>query len=268
MKARYKPIVDRFAEMIRSGEIPSGTRLPTHRALSTQEHISLVTATRVYSELEAMGLVSGETGRGTFVREISLPHGHGIDQHAVAADVLDLNFNYPSLPGQGELLREALRQVAASADIESHLRHQPHAGRITEREIIAAHLAVAGFQPDAENVVIVNGAQHGLTITLMGILHPGDVVAVDALTYHGFKVLSELYHLELIAIPALNDAPDLVALEELCRKRHVRALYTMPTLHNPLGWVLNHRQRKQIACIARNYDLLVIEDTAYSYLIR
>ncbi|MEQ9943046.1 PLP-dependent aminotransferase family protein [Pectobacterium aroidearum] len=268
MKARYKSIVDMFADRIRNGDIPSGTRLPTHRALSSQEHISLATATRVYSELEAMGLVSGETGRGTFVREISLPYGHGIDQHAVATDVLDLNFNYPSLPGQGELLRDALRQVAASGDIESHLRYQPHAGRMTEREIIAAHIAGSGFQPEAENVVIVNGAQHGLAITVMGMLRPGDVVAVDALTYPGFKVLAELYHLELIAIPALADGSDLSVLEALCQKRHVRAVYTMPTLHNPLGWVLSHSQRKKMAGIARNYDLLIIEDTAYGYLIR
>jgi len=268
MKALYKSIVDMFADRIRNGDIPSGTRLPTHRALSAQEHISLATATRVYSELEAMGLVSGETGRGTFVREISLPYGHGIDQHAVATDVLDLNFNYPSLPGQGELLREALRQVAVSGDIESHLRYQPHAGRMTERETIAAHIAGPGFQPEAENVVIVNGAQHGLTITVMGMLRPGDVVAVDALTYPGFKVLAELYHLELIAIPALADGPDLSALEALCQKRHIRAVYIMPTLHNPLGWVLSHIQRKKIAGIARNYDLLIIEDTAYGYLIR
>ncbi|HCI5682841.1 TPA: PLP-dependent aminotransferase family protein [Klebsiella variicola subsp. variicola] len=268
MKARYKSIVDIFAKRIRNGDIPSGTRLPTHRALSAQEHISLATATRVYSELEAMGLVSGETGRGTFVRELSLPYGHGVDQHAVATDVLDLNFNYPSLPGQGELLRDALRQVAASGDIESHLRYQPHAGRMTEREIIGAHIAGQGFQPEAANVVIVNGAQHGLTITVMGTLRPGDVVAVDALTYPGFKVLAELYHLELIAIPALADGPDVSALEELCQKRHVRAVYTMPTLHNPLGWVLSYSQRKKMAEIARTYNLLVIEDTAYGYLIR
>lgn len=268
MKARYKSIVDRLADSIRNGELPAGTRLPTHRALSAREHISLATATRVYSELEAMGLVSGETGRGTFVREIALPYGHGIDQHAVATDVLDLNFNYPSLPGQGEILREALRQVAVSGDIESHLRYQPHAGRMTEREIFAGYLAGSEFQPEADNVVIVNGAQHGLTITVMGLLRPGDVVAVDALTYPGFKVLAELYHLELIAIPVLANGPDLSALEALCQKRHIRAIYTMPTLHNPLGWVLSRHQRKRIAGIARTYDLLVIEDTAYGYLVR
>lgn len=266
MKDRYKNIVDKLAELIRSGEIPAGSRLPTHRKLAAQEHISLATATRVYSELEIMGLVSGETGRGTFVREISLPYGHGIDQHAVATDVLDLNFNYPSLPGQGELLRDALRQVSSVGDIESLLRYQPHAGRLAEREIIAAHLSSQGLQPSAENVIIVNGAQHGLAISVMGLLKPGNVVAVDALTYPGFKALAELYHLELVAIPTLANGPDFTALKQMCEKRDVKAIYTMPTLHNPLGWVLSHNQRVELAEIAREHDLLIIEDTPYAYL--
>ncbi|ANQ21058.1 GntR family transcriptional regulator [Vibrio natriegens] len=266
MKARYKNIVDKLAELIRSGEIPAGSRLPTHRKLAAQEHISLATATRVYSELEIMGLVSGETGRGTFVREISLPYGHGIDQHAVATDVLDLNFNYPSLPGQGELLRDALREVSSVGDIESLLRYQPHAGRLAEREIIAEHLSSQGLQPSVENVIIVNGAQHGLTISVMGLLKPGNVVAVDALTYPGFKALAELYHLELVAIPTLANGPDFTALKQMCKKRHVKAIYTMPTLHNPLGWVLSHNQRVELAEIAREHDLLIIEDTPYAYL--
>ncbi len=268
MKARYKGIVDRYAALIRTAQIPAGTRLPTHRTLATQEHISLATATRVYAELEKMGLVSGETGRGTFVREILLPSGQGIDQQAIATDVLDLNFNYPALPGQGELLREALRQVAAGGDIESHLRYQPHAGRQIEREIVAAHLAGPQFQPSADNVLIVNGAQHGLTVAVMGLLRPGDVVAVDALTYPGFKALAALYHLELLAIPCTETGPDLAALRQLCQRRHVRAVYTMPTLHNPLGWVLNHEQRRTLADIARQHDLLIVEDTAYGWLIR
>ena len=72
-------IVDKYVDLIRSGELTAGTRLPTHRDLAASKRISLATATRVYAELETMGLVSGEIGRGTFVREISLPPGHGID---------------------------------------------------------------------------------------------------------------------------------------------------------------------------------------------
>lgn len=267
MKARYKAVVDRYAQAIRSGQLPAGSRLPTHRTLAAGERISLATATRVYRELEEMGLVSGETGRGTFVRDLSLPPGHGVDQQVVAADVVDLNFNYPSLPEQGDALREALRQLAMMGDIDSHLRYQPHAGRLAERDIIARHLICQHFAPDAENVLIVNGAQHGLAVTVMGLLRPGDVVAVDALTYSGFKALAALYHLELAAIPCRPEGPDLQALQTLCQQRRVRAVYTMPTLHNPLGWVLNTGQRQALADLARQHDLLIIEDAAYARLV-
>ena len=267
MKARYKAVVDRYAQAIRSGQLPAGSRLPTHRTLAAEERLSLATATRVYRELEEMGLVSGETGRGTFVRDLSLPPGHGVDQQVVAADVVDLNFNYPSLPAQGDALREALRQLAMAGDIDSHLRYQPHAGRLAERDIIARHLTCQHFAPDAENVLIVNGAQHGLAVTVMGLLRPGDVVAVDALTYSGFKVLAALYHLELAAIPCRPEGPDLQALHTLCQQRRVRAVYTMPTLHNPLGWVLNTGQRQALADLARQHDLLIIEDAAYARLV-
>ncbi len=267
MKARYKAVVDRYAQAIRSGQLPAGSRLPTHRTLAAGERISLATATRVYRELEEMGLVSGETGRGTFVRDLSLPPGHGVDQQVVAADVVDLNFNYPSLPDQGDALREALRQLAMAGDIDSHLRYQPHAGRLAERDIIARHLTCQHFAPDAENVLIVNGAQHGLAVTVMGLLRPGDVVAVDALTYSGFKALAALYHLELAAIPCRPEEPDLRALQTLCQQRRVRAVYTMPTLHNPLGWVLNTGQRQALADLARQHDLLIIEDAAYARLV-
>jgi DNA-binding transcriptional MocR family regulator len=244
-----------------------GTRLPTHRQLATTEGLALVTASRVYAELEAMGLVSGETGRGTFVRETSLPPGQGIDQKVVATGMIDLNFNYPSLPGQAELLRTALRQLALGGDLESLLRYQPHAGRPHERASVARHLRARGLTVDAEQVLMVSGAQHGLAVTLMALLQPGDVIAADALTYSGFKVLAEALHLEIVPIPVTIDGPDLEALDSLCRSRRVRAVYTMPTLHNPLGWVMSADQRECLVTIARQHELLIIEDAAYAFLV-
>ena len=265
-RARYKSLVDTFAEAIRSGQMPPGTQLPTHRQLAAEHGLALVTASRVYSELEAMGLVSGETGRGTFVREIALPPGQGSGQMTVAAGLLDLNFNYPSLPGQAELLRTALRQLALSGDLEALLRYQPHAGRVHERAAVARHLLSRGLAVDAEQVLVVSGAQHGLAVTLMALLKPGDVIAVDALTYSGFKVLAQTLHLEVVAIPVAASGPELEHLHSLCRRRPVRAVYCMPTLHNPLGWVLSLEQRERLVAIAREHNLMIIEDGAYAFL--
>jgi DNA-binding transcriptional MocR family regulator len=264
--ARYKQLVDTLAAQIREGRLAPGTRLPTHRQLAARQGLALVTATRVYAELAAMGLVSGETGRGTFVREALLPRSLGIDQQAAAAGMVDLNFNYPSLPGQSDLLRSALRQLAASGDLEALLRYQPHGGRQHERATVARHLACRGLTVSADHVAIVDGAQHGLATTVMALLRPGDVVATDALTYPGFKALAEALRLELAPIPAAGQGPDLDALEALCKRRRVRAVYAMPTLHNPLGWVMSASRRRQLVAIARRHGLLIIEDAAYAFL--
>lgn len=263
---RYKQLVDTLAAEIRTGQLPPGTRLPTHRQLAAKQRIALVTATRVYAELEAMGLVSGEPGRGTFVRDTSLPPGLGIDQQEAMAGMVDLNFNNPSLPGQATLLRDALRQLAASGDLEGLLRYQPHGGRPHERAIVARHLACRGLDVAGEQVLIVSGAQHGLAVTTMALLRPGDVIATDALTYPGFKVLAQAQQLELLPIPATANAPDLAALAQLCASRRVRAVYSMPTMHNPLGWIMNAVQRQQLVSIARRHELLIIEDAAYAFL--
>ncbi|MGT2526070.1 aminotransferase-like domain-containing protein [Streptomyces nojiriensis] len=265
--SRYKKLVDALASDIRTGRLAPGTRLPTHRALAAREGIAVVTATRVYAELEAVGLVSREQGRGTFVRDIAVPAGHGIDQQAVAAGAVDLSFNYPSLPGQTELLRQALREVAGSGDLDSLLRYQPHRGRPQDRASIARHLGCRGITADADRILIANGAQHGLAITIMATLNAGDVVAVDALTYPGFKVLAHAFHLDLEPIPTTTDGPDLDALEKLCATRPVRAIYTMPTLHNPLGWVMSATDRTRLIGIARRHGPLIIEDASYAYLV-
>jgi DNA-binding transcriptional MocR family regulator len=131
---------------------------------------------------------------------------------------------------------------------------------------VARHLRTRGLTVEAEQVLIVSGAQHGLAVTMMALLQPGDVIAADALTYSGFKVLAEALHLEVVPIPVLDHGPDLDALESLCRNRRVRAVYTMPTLHNPLGWVMSADQRQHLVTIARRHELLIIEDAAYAFL--
>ncbi|MFF1821470.1 PLP-dependent aminotransferase family protein [Kribbella sp. NPDC058245] len=261
---KYKGLVDALAAEIRSGHRPAGSRLPTHRELAAAEGIALVTASRVYAELAAMGLVSNEQGRGTFVRDLATVDE--FDQRSVAVDAIDLSFNSPSVPGQADLLRQALRELAAAGDLDALLRYQPHRGRTQDREAVAQHVRRRGLTVGRERVLIVNGAQHGLAVSAMAMFQPGDVIAVDAISYPGFIVLARTLGLELAPLPASTSGIDLDALDELCRRRRVRGLYAMPTLHNPLGWVLPGEARERLVAIARRYELAVIEDASYAFL--
>lgn len=261
-------IVERLAAQIHSGQLAPGTALPTHRALAARHGIAVASASKAYAQLRSMGLVVGETGRGTFVRDRPPQREWDSgDEARRSASAVDLSFNHPTWPGQAALLRGMLRELATSGDLAALMHQQPPGGRRHERRIVADLLAASrGIEADAERVLLVNGAQHGLDVVVRAMLRPHDAVAVDALSYPGFRMLAELQALDLAPVPACADGPDLDALERLCRNRPIRAIYAMPTLHNPLGWVLDTEQRQRLVAIARHHDCVLIEDAAYAWL--
>ncbi|MER7755352.1 PLP-dependent aminotransferase family protein [Kitasatospora sp. NPDC097643] len=262
----YKAVVDELAAAIRSGELPAGTRLLTHRALARRHRIALATATRVYAELAAAGLVVGERGRGTFVRTRSGFDGIEPSRALPVPRIADLSFNQPLAPGQGDQLRQALRALAASGDVEALLRQQPPGGHRHDRAVVATYLLTRGIDTAPENVLLTSGAQQALDCVLRTLTRPGDVLAVDALSYPGVKLLAAAHGLDLAPVPVTPAGPDLDALDRLCRARPVRAVYTMPTVHNPLGWVLDRPQRDRLADLARVHDCLLVEDGTYAFL--
>jgi DNA-binding transcriptional MocR family regulator len=213
--------------------------------------LPLATATRVYAELAAMGLVVGEPGRGTFVRVQSGYDGPEPSRAMPVPRVADLSFNQPlaqELVGQ---LRMALRALSVSGEAESLLRQDPPGGRQRDRAIVATYLLGRGIDAAPASVMLANGSQQALEVVLRALTRPGDVIAADALSYPGIKLLASAHSLDLAPVPVSAAGPDLDALDRLCRTRPVRAIYTIPTVHNPLGWVIGMEQRARLAGIAR-----------------
>ncbi|MFE6053050.1 PLP-dependent aminotransferase family protein [Kitasatospora sp. NPDC056446] len=262
----YKAVVDEYAAAIRSGALPAGTRLPTHRALARERRIALATATRVYAELAAAGLVVGEQGRGTFVRARSGYDGLEPSRALPVPRVADLSFNQPLSPDQGDLLRRALRALASSGDAEALLRQHPPGGHRHDRAAVARYLLDRGIDTAPENVLLTSGAQQALDCVLRTLTRPGDVLAVDALGYPGIKLLAAAHGLDLAPVPVTPDGPDLDALDRLCRARPVRAVYVQPTVHNPLGWVLDRVWRARLADLAAAHGCTLVEDGTYAFL--
>lgn len=60
-------------ERITSGEFTPGMRLPSHTELATEFGVAPLTVRQVLSRLEEEGIVSRQQGRGTFVRERTVP---------------------------------------------------------------------------------------------------------------------------------------------------------------------------------------------------
>jgi len=91
----YEQLRSQIAARATSGELPAGTRLPTVRQLAVDLGIGVRTVQRVYTELEADGIVVTEGRRGTFVASPSAPGRtadavEAADAYAVAARRLGL----------------------------------------------------------------------------------------------------------------------------------------------------------------------------------
>jgi len=264
-KARYIRLADMLTTAIQEGKLAPGTKLPTHRAFAERFNVALATATRVYGEVERRGMIVGEAGRGTFVRDLGLPPTLGVRQTA-SDGLVDLVFNMPGDAADADMLRSGLRRLAAAGDLEAMLRYQPHGGRTHERRIIAASLTSTLGPIDPECLLVTSGGQHGLATIAFGLFRRGERIATDTLTYPGFKSIAALQGLDLVPVEGRRGVMDPDDLERQCRARKLRAVYLMPTVHNPLGAVMDEATRLRLIEIARAHDLLLIEDAAYAFL--
>lgn len=264
-KPRYVRLADVVSAAIQDGKLAPGTRLPTHRAFAEQAGVALATATSAYRELEKRGLIIGETGRGTFVRDLGLPPTLGVQQTA-ADGLVDLIFNMPGDASDADMLRTGLRQLASAGDLEAMLRYQPHGGRAHERRIIAESLDSILGPIDPECLLVTSGGQHGLAAIALGLFRHGEAIATDTITYPGFKSVAALKDLELVPVEGRGGVMDPDDLERQCRMNKLRAIYLMPTVHSPLGTVMDAETRMRLVEIARRQDLLIIEDAAYAFL--
>ena len=260
---RYLAIVESIADDFASGELRQGARLPTHRDLADALGVTVGTISRAYAEAARRGLISGEVGRGTFVRG-PLPESTADD-----GEVCDLSQNHPPEPAarpQRAALVAALNSLSASGDVGRLLDYPAAGGGAADREAGAAWIARAGLEVSPDEVLVCTGSQHGLTIVLATLLEPGDVLLTEALTYAGLQPVAGLLRLRLrgLAIDAFGLRPD--ALEEACREGGMKAVYLIPTLHNPTTAVMPEARRREIAAIARAHGLRIIEDDVHGLL--
>ncbi|MGV0853338.1 aminotransferase-like domain-containing protein [Mycolicibacterium phlei] len=263
---RSAVVADDLARRIREGALPAGTRLPTHRELARTYGIALATATKVYRDLTAAGLVVGEPGRGTFVRDRAGFSGLDARRIARGSRVADLSFNQPLAAEQNDMLRTAMRDLSNEGDLGALLLQPPPEGRERDRAAVATYLLERGIDVAPREVALTAGAQQGVDAALGAVTTPGTLVAVDTLTYPGLRLSAAGHRLELAPVRTSGAGLDVDHLSWWCAHRPVRALYLIPTLHNPLGYVLDESSRNRIVELARRHDLAIIEDGTYAFL--
>lgn len=270
----YRRLADRIAEDIATGRLRPGEKLPPQRVFARRRGIAGSTAGRVYGELVRRGLVVGEVGRGTFVRAAPpAPTGRALAEPVVGTAAtrggatVNLELNYPSVPGQSELLAPALAPLLRPDVLTEALRPAPATGTAEARSAVAGLLATPGWRPDPDGVLFAGNARQAIAATLASLVRPGGRVGVEALTYPLVKEIAARLGITLVPLAMDEEGLRPDALAAAHRTAPLSALYVQPTLHNPTSLTTSEPRRRELACVVRGLGVPVVEDRIWSFLL-
>ena len=273
---RYRAIADALQQDIADGSLASGARLPTHRDLAWRLGVTVGTVTRAYVEAERRGLISGEVGRGTYVRPLTPDYPDRVkpDERAHITlpgrnevEFIDLAGNAPPPAPLAAEIARAFASVAEDPQFPEYLRYRPSQGLMQHREAGQQWIASFGVEVPANQVLPTHGAQHAMLIAAAAVLRAGDVLLTESLTFFGVKSVARVLGLRLQGVEMDAEGLMPAALDAAIRATGAKALYTIPTLQNPTNSVMPPERRQEIALVCKRHGITIIEDDIYNFLL-
>jgi 2-aminoadipate transaminase len=151
------------------------------------------------------------------------------------------------------------------------LQYGPSEGLLGVREAITAVMAAEDMAVDPDEVIVTTGGQQAIDLVTKALIDPGDVVIAEAPTYPGAVPTFCSYEADVIQIEMDDDGMNLDALEETLARldrehRRPKFIYTIPTFQNPAGVTMSLARRRRLVALARERELLVLEDNPYGLL--
>ncbi len=264
-KPLYLAIADAVAGDVASGLLARGDRLPPQRALAWTLGVTLGTVTRAYAEAESRGLLTGEVGRGSYIRsstEVAPLSGLPSDEN----DLVDLSHSIPPPVVTSQEFDQALAAIMRDPKKLGLLDYAPPEGFAQHRAMAAQWLKRSGIEAEERDVFVTAGAQLGLVTALQALVEPGEKVMAETINYAVLRSTFKAAHVQPLCLVQDEEGllPD--AFEKAAAAGQSRVLYLVPTLQNPTTHTMSRQRRDEIVSIARKYDVTIIEDDIFRLL--
>jgi DNA-binding transcriptional MocR family regulator len=264
-KPLYLAIADAIAKDVEGGSLPVGSRLPPQRDLAWKLGVTLGTVTRAYKEAEERGLLSGEVGRGSYIRRPQLLAPMPTPPREVEG-ILDLSNAIPPPVVTRDEFDSALMAVCRDERRLDLLDYAPPDGFPQHKAMAAAWLKRSGIAVAEDSIIITPGAHLGFVTVLEALRDDSRQVLAEDVNYAAIRHTFRIAGVEPVPLAMDEDGllPD--ALEQAARTGPARLLYLVPSLQNPTTNTMSRRRRDAIVAVARRHGITIIEDDIFRLL--
>ena len=272
-------------EVILSGGLRAGERLPATRTLAKEVGVSRTTVIDAIDRLVAEGMLVSRVGSGTFVSETLDRERPQVPAGGVASTGAQPRLSYKIeharedfarrawLPHRGGAFVTALPALEAfpmahwarisarvmRGDRGAMLGYGEPKGYAPLRRAIAQHLsALKGMSCDPEQIFVTTGAQQAFSLIGQLLLNPGDRVWMENPGASGARNAFLAEGADLV--PVSVDKDGMVVADGLARAPHFRLAFVTPSHQQPLGHVMSLSRRFEVLQAAEAAQAVVVED--------
>ncbi|ABZ76292.1 putative transcriptional regulator, GntR family [Shewanella halifaxensis HAW-EB4] len=249
--AKYLRLAQAAEDAIKNGELLPNSKLPPQRLLADKLGFTVGTVTRAYALLEQRGYVQAKVGAGTYVKASD---NQASDQSA--------NFATCQQPftNQTAVLSDALNLLAKSPQRLAQLMRY-HAEPLQEHQLkFSQWLHRRDIKQTPEQIVFTHGGQQGIFSILNGLMQSGESLLCEASCYPGIHVAAEQLGLKTVPVTLTDEGLNLDELQQKIIQYKPKVLYLTPNNQNPTCIQYSDYQRKAIITLAKNHQVIIIED--------
>ncbi|NER78698.1 MAG: PLP-dependent aminotransferase family protein, partial [Leptolyngbya sp. SIO1D8] len=135
------------------------------------------------------------------------------------------------------------------------------------RSELARRMLDAGCSVPPDQIVVTNGANEAIFLTLKALTQPGDTVAVESPTYFTMLEVMKALHIKALTLPTHpSEGISLPHLEGALQTGDVKACLLVSNFSNPLGSCMDDWKKKRLMELLNQYDVPLIEDDVYGEL--
>ncbi|PWT71988.1 MAG: GntR family transcriptional regulator [Bacteroidetes bacterium] len=287
----YLQIANSIIQEMKRGRVGPGVKLPGTRMMSEILEVHRKTVVRAYEELDAQGWIEMKASKGTFTsRELPETNPRRLSNRVDKLNSfptqtgfnvrIDNSIRKPVLPQRNingfhdgpdvrlmpvnELGRTYKSILSRSVNLK-YLSYVEIAGVQKFRTVLSDYLnSSRGLQTTSENIMITRGSQLALYLLSIVLFQKGDTVIVGETNYYYADHTFEYVGANLVRVRVDEFGIDVDAIEKICRRKKIKAIYITSHHHYPTTVTLIAARRIKLLSLAEKYGFIIIEDD-YDY---